>query len=102
MKNLKKFLPLLALVLGLGLVMTQSAFTKKTEMYGKTYDEEENVHWVSLEGLTPYNGPGSLPQGTYRCNFSEDETCTAEFSTPPSDNDVPTGIEIDGIFEVNP
>lgn len=100
--NLKKLnVGLVALLLGFGLVWTQSAFTEKTTMYGKTIVGSD-VHWVSLDGLLPYSGSGPLPQGYYRCNIDETSTCLGEFSSPPEINDTPTGLETEGVFEVNP
>lgn len=101
MNNLKKLLPLFAFVLGIGLVFSQSAFKAKTTMYGKTLVGTD-VHWVPIDGLDPYNEPGPLPDGSYRCNPEETKTCLAEFSSPPSVNQIPSGLEIEGEFEANP
>lgn len=102
--NLRKLnLGLVALLLGFGLVLTQSAFTptKKANMYGKTYVSGD-VHWVSLDGLEEFTGTGPLPSGKYRCNPNDLEICSAEFSSPPAVNAIPTGTEIEGDFEANP
>lgn len=102
MKNLKKLLPVFALVLGLGLVFTQSAFKAKTgDMYGKTYSGSD-VIWIPLTELTEDNESEELPLGTYRCEFDEEEICTAEFATPPAVNAIPSAGTVPGIFNYNP
>ncbi|RZK37834.1 MAG: hypothetical protein EOO90_24145 [Pedobacter sp.] len=60
MQNLKKMLPLMALVLGMGLVLTQSAFkTTKTDQYtfrynGPNYSQanvENEANWIHDESV---------------------------------------------------
>ena len=90
----------LALVIGaLSLTLTQSAFTtSKAPNYGKASDGS----WVSLAGLTPYNMPGPIPSGSYRCDLNLAEICTAEFDHEPEPNEMPTGQTVTGSFDYNP
>jgi|GEM_PF-2402217 len=92
MKNIKKFLPVLALVLGLGLVLTQSAFkaSKKNMVeYGKI-QTLTGIDWVDLSNLTYVDPFNDLEEGQYTCDQHEDEFCTAFFDeTEIPDNNTP-------------
>ncbi|SFH19451.1 DUF6520 family protein [Pedobacter insulae] len=77
MKNLKKLLPAFALVVGLGLVFTQSAF--KAEKTSYTY-YRVGGEWVAAI-------PG------YSCNEAETEICSEVFDHPnptPEENGTDT------------
>ncbi|MCY1515164.1 hypothetical protein D9M68_497400 [compost metagenome] len=92
MKNLKKWLPVLALILGLGLVMTQSAFKpSKKDMveYGKI-QTVSGIEWVNLSGLTYVDPFNDLEEDQYTCDEIENEYCTAFFDVndPPQPNDL--------------
>lgn len=103
MKNLKKLLPVFALVLGLGLVFTQSAFKSgTTAMYGKVIGVGTH-DWEPLTGLTEFTGSDEDPltENTYRCLASPSTTCTAEFDAPPVTDEVESAAISNGIFEFN-
>ncbi|RYD94591.1 MAG: hypothetical protein EOP54_17255 [Sphingobacteriales bacterium] len=96
--NLRKLnYGLVALVLGFGLVVTQSAFKPsnnlKTTKYGYDIHNPSNP-WVDLTGK-------SIENGDYRCNEPLVETCVAEFATPP-DEETPrnTNMVSEGEFEL--
>lgn len=99
LKSINKF-GLALVVMAATLVITQSAFTesKKAPNYGKAADGS----WVSLAGLTPYNLPGPIPSGMYRCDNEPTEICTAEFDHQPENNEVPTGTTTPGLFDYTP
>ena len=94
MKNLRKLLPLFALVLGIGLVFTQSAFKSTTTTeYG--YDPNNSTGlavngWVDLTLLVEDNG--SQTPGTYGCDVSA-EVCKGLFETIPNEESIPVGPE---------
>jgi len=99
MKNLSKFLPVAALVLGLGLVMVESAFKspQKGTEYGKTVVNGV-VHWVDLSGLTYVDSENDLEEGQYTCDEQENEHCTAFFETAPEDDAIDPNNGQEGIF----
>ena len=100
--NLKKLnVGLVALVLGFGLVVTQSAFkSSKADMYGKVISGASHS-WEPLAGLTEYTGSVSnpLPDNTYRCLLEPTETCTAEFAIPPVGDEEEISASSNGNFE---
>nr|WP_068891091.1 hypothetical protein [Pedobacter panaciterrae] len=83
-------LPLMAFGLGLGLVVSQSAFTKVADpLYpkvGTTYQS------------TPLDLSKEGQSGGWRCANAQAD-CAAEFSSPPSStNQIPTGAIKPGQF----
>jgi hypothetical protein len=87
MKNLKNLLPVLALVLGLGLVLTQSAFKSvKTDQYtfrynGPDYAQanvENEANWVHDESVTCVDAPQKA------CSIVVDQAFVNNPSTTPT------------------
>lgn len=77
MKNLKKLLPLFALILGFGLVFTQSAFKPTANPQNHQYAKNVNGEWIEID------------DETYVCNESDD-ICKGTFSySNPLPNEVP-------------
>lgn len=104
MKTIKINLPLMALLLGVCLIFTQSAFKGKrdTILYGRVVIEDE----VTWQDLTTATIDSSLPyaHNSYRCTPATG-ICTAEFddTNPPIDNSsTPTGSETTGKFIYTP
>lgn len=98
--NLKKLnLGLVALLLGFGLVMTQSAFTKKnTPNYGK----DENGNWHLITGLTQVGSTTEPGTNQYRC-LDEVSVCKAYFNySDPMQNasDYESGSDEAGVIEI--
>jgi len=75
MKNLKLKLPFFALILGLSIVVTQSAFTsaKLADEYGYL-----NGTWHKFSDPNPGTDDFSI------CSEDPEETCTYVFDTPPT------------------
>lgn len=78
--NLRKLnLGLVALVLGFGLVITQSAFSPKSNPQNHQYGKTSTGEWIELD------------EERYECDFSDD-ICTGTFSytnpLPGADPDV--------------
>ncbi|RZM21180.1 MAG: hypothetical protein EOO88_34055 [Pedobacter sp.] len=104
--NLRKLnVGLVALVLGFGLVVTQSAFTpakSNATLYGKVLVTPSNPSgWVDLTGMTEDNS-SPYQDNSYRCEQSE-EVCKAQFETPPTNHSstpLPNS-EIEGNFIIN-
>ncbi|RYF12212.1 MAG: hypothetical protein EOO42_20390 [Flavobacteriales bacterium] len=71
MKNLKLILPVLAIILGLGIVLTQSAFkshdAKRTVSYfkytGSTFDETNYRNISNWEHVTDLEAPSCAGEG---------------------------------------
>lgn len=99
--NLKKLnLGLVALVLGFGLVLTQSAFTPKTTT--PNYAKDSNGNWHLITGLTQVNSETEPGENQYRCIESA-SICKAYFSYPnpmPNATDFELGSEESGVVEI--
>lgn len=93
MKKLQKFLPLFALVLGLGLVLTQSAFKSKTDV---RYGYDSTYGWIDVDNLPP--------GATVDCLMPQlNVTCTQKYNGHPEDPEtVVTGDRETGIFVYTP
>ena len=101
--NMINKLPIAAAVLGLALVLTQSAF-KNTTQDPTHYKNSTDNTWVSLGSLTPGPNPGM-----YRCVESTETTiCTAYFdpntnpNPQPGDEPGSSDIKEFGRFILNP
>ncbi len=96
MKNLKKFLPLFAFVLGLGLVFTQSAFKSVDKQLTKEWGFDENLGvWVDLNDL-PIDATGTT------CDEITLDPCTYIFNDtidPNEEVDPISMAESDGAHE---
>lgn len=86
--NLKKLnVGLVALLLGFGLVVTQSAFkSAKLQEYGKLETSPGNHIWVDIASLDYVSPENELEEGQYTCDDSEIENCTAFFESQPMPN----------------
>lgn len=94
--NLRKLnLGLVALLLGFGLVMTQSAFTPKQNVYAIEYGYLGG-QWIDINS-TPPTGK------EYKCVETEEQICTYMFEGDPNDPLNPeTGIPTAriGVFQL--
>jgi hypothetical protein len=92
MKKLINLLPLMALVLGFGLMSFRG--TTETPNYGFDPISQE---WVSLDGLTEV--PGAPDNGEYRCLPPEEsEICKAYFAPEDTEFTNPIDEEL-GVFD---
>lgn len=91
MKNLKNMLPLFAMLLGFGLVFTQSAFTVDPEVATHYNNSTNNTpSWVPLESKVLGTGPGE-----YSCESAPSRACLANF------DDETINVIANGILEQN-
>lgn len=102
MRKFKINTRILVFLLGVGLALTQSAFTTfNTPNYG--FNQQIGA-WQTLSGLTERTASGALEENEYRCNSSE-HNCKAYFANGPSDindPDDPTAENVvTGTFQVN-
>lgn len=87
--NLKKLnLGLVALLLGFGLVITQSAFTSKSEQRNFQYGQLADGSWVEIDN------------DLYECVESE-RICKGTFSSPnPSPEAMPDVVDDYGTYQL--
>lgn len=106
MKTLKNRMPLLAVLVALGLIVTQSAFTPKR--VGQTYYYNTGVSpavWQNAGTLhEDSNGDDGYDDNSYRCEESP-SNCTAQFESssptlPASSTPNPGTLKF-GAFAIN-
>jgi hypothetical protein len=86
MKNLKFNLPVIAMLLGLGIVFTQSAFKadkKLLNVYGYNYSTGE---WI------PENP-------NYKCEYNPDLNCKFRFKSIPQLGETPFNTSAEPMFD---
>lgn len=80
MKKINLSLPLAALILGIGLVFTQSAFTGAQEKSLTTEYVLTPTGWELASNYTFGN-----EEGNYNCTEEFEKICSGYFVTPPTD-----------------
>lgn len=99
MKNKK--IGAIVCIVALALAFTQSAFkAPKSAYYGKVMHSPTSWDWEPIAGLELVE-EGELGPNTYKCSYSEEQTCTAVFNSTPSPNDPESSAATLGIFEFN-
>lgn len=99
MKNYK--ISALVCLTALALAFTQSAFkAPKSAYYGKVMHSPTSWDWEPLANLEQVE-EGELGPNTYKCSYSDEQTCTAVFNSIPYSNDPETTVATLGIFEFN-
>lgn len=91
MQLLKKA-PLMAFVLGLGLIIGMSSF--KSNIVSTQYGND-NGTWIPLNDLRPAADPDDLQPGEYTCIQTTEDPCTIYFEDGPG---TPSSNEVYGIF----
>ncbi|RYY51955.1 MAG: hypothetical protein EOO09_22560 [Chitinophagaceae bacterium] len=81
MKISKTLLPLFALVLGIGLVFSQSAFkpAKVDKEWGMVHNLDETITYIDLDSYSYQDPENPLGSQQYTCDLAPAENCTAFF-----------------------
>ncbi|MGN8056054.1 DUF6520 family protein [Pedobacter sp. 22163] len=107
MKTSKFKMPLLAVLVALGLIVTQSAF--KPKLVGQTYYYNTAVSpavWQNAGTLhEDSNGDDGYDENSYRCEDNIEQNCTAQFEStsptlPASSTPLPGSLKA-GDFAIN-